>query len=136
MGGGDQTALQKDTAFISEVTGISQQEALEMKMQSRGKGYKAYRADLAARYASFGDSPKRAGEKATALANYIFEREQPKEQDPKTKEGRSWWERTFGGDEDKKRGEAGFIDTDDEGNRYRFKGGAADNADNWELLSK
>ena len=79
------------------MAGVSEEEALTMKLESKSKSYKSYVSDIAARYASFGDSPERAHEKAVALGNLVYGREQPKSKDPDTVKGRSWWERVFGG---------------------------------------
>lgn len=94
--GGGRTALQKDVPYIAKLAGISMQEALALKLESKDKSYDAYVRDLAARYASAGYGADRAFEQATAIGELAYGRAKPPEAAPESKEGRSWLQELLG----------------------------------------
>ena len=76
--------------------GVSPQEALNLKLSSRGKSYDDYVADIAARLSSF-EGTERAYEKAKALADLVYGRvKKPPEAKPDSKEGRDYLKEFFG----------------------------------------
>ena len=95
-GGGSLTALQKDVPYIAKLLGISNKEALALKIESKGKGYDAYLRDIMARYVSTSERPERAYEMAKAVADLAYDRAKPPEADPDSEEGQNWLQELFG----------------------------------------
>ena len=98
LSGKGRTALQLDVPYIAKLLGISDQDALAIKIESKSKGYDAYESDIAGRYVSYGERPEQAFEKATALADLIYGRtkKEPPEGGPDSEEGRDYLKEFFG----------------------------------------